>query len=119
MDTNGKSLPDIFGYDEEQFLDKFNTLMTAVRNSTTDSDVIQLVDILAEDQVEAAMLTWCVAKAGMDIQEQAADALFEGVMNIVLGMLQNMEDEELGASLADELHDALLNLKTDVDNGKF
>lgn len=120
MATNSNErLPTMFGYDEDKFLDKFDTLMQAVRNSTTDSDVIRLVDILAEDQVEASLLTWCVAKAGMDIQEQAADALFEGMMNIVIEMLESIEDEELGQQLAADIHDKLSNLKTNVDNGNF
>ena len=45
------TLPEMFGYDEDRFILKFDELMSAIRNSTDDSDVIKLVDIIAEDKV--------------------------------------------------------------------
>lgn len=118
MATNER-LPSMFGYDEDKFLEKFETLMKAVRNSNNDSDVVRLVDILAEDQVEASLLTWCVAKAGMDVQEQATDALFEGTINIVIEMLEGIEDEELGQQLAADIYNKLSTLKFNVNNGYY
>lgn len=113
------TLPEIFGYDEDKFIVKFDELMSAVRNSTDDSDVIKLVDIIAEEKVEAIILTWCVAKAGSDLQDGATNALFEGTMSAIVDMFESIEDQELSDNLSEQLYRKLLKLKSDYDNDEI
>ena len=113
------TLPEMFGYDEDRFILKFDELMSAIRNSTDDSDVIKLVDIIAEDKVEAIILTWCVAKAGSDLQDGATNALFEGTMAAIVDMFDSIEDQELSDSLSGQLYSKLLKLKSKYDDDEI
>jgi hypothetical protein len=116
---DGVTLPEMFGYDEDKFIVKFDELMSAIRNSTDDSDVIKLVDIIADEKIEAIILTWCVAKAGSDLQDGATNALFEGTMNAIVDMFDSIEDQELSDSLSEKLYSKLLKLKSKYDDDEI
>lgn len=115
MDTNGNSLPEMFGYDNDEFVTKFDDLYRAAQNCENDSELVRCADLLAEDKMEAILLTWCVAKAGLVVQAAASNELFDKMMDIVSDSILAIEDDDIRLQLCDTMLAKMIELKDDYD----
>lgn len=108
MDGIGKTIPEYFGYDVDNFVKKYDELSSAIMNADYDIDMIKLADLISDDKVECLSLMWCISKTSIESVERYAYSHFKKTLMTMFEAIDNIEDEfarEVMLSCAQDLDD--------------
>jgi hypothetical protein len=103
LDTNAETLPQVYGFDDDQIVDKVKRLYDAALGCNKDHEILEMVRGEADSDLESILLIHLLNKAFMATMSGKMDeamstlAMTLGMSIIRLGMDGTLSEEQLEA----------------------